>query len=310
MKVGYKKEKYLVWHIEGGLGKNIASTSLIPDIKLKYPDRKIIVVASYPDVFLNISELDRAYNLSYLQYFYQDYIEEKDTLVFRQEGYFQSNHITKKNHIIQSWCELLGLEYTGQKPIVNFNLIQKRMISSWGDGRPILLIQTNGGPIQDEKYYSWTRDIPPKIAHELVQHFKKDFRIIQICRNDSQRIDGIESYSQRMSNVELITLLASSHKRILIDSCLQHAAAGLGLNSTVLWIGTNQKVFGYDVHDNIEAKPPVTKPKLMNSYLFDYSFEGNPQECPYNSPSEIFDLKDIINSVDNQEIKNFMTLVD
>jgi hypothetical protein len=307
MKVGYKKEKYLVWHIEGGFGKNIAATSLISDLKNKYSDRKIIVVASYPDIFLNIPEVDRVYNMSYLQYFYQDYIEDKDTLVFRQEGYFQNNHISKKNHIIQSWCEILGLEYKNQKPILKFNLIQKRMIDSWADGRPILLIQTNGGPIHDEKYYSWTRDIPPKISFELVQKYKKDYRIIQVCRNESQKIDGIESYFHKVSNIELLSLLASSHKRILIDSCLQHAAAGLELESTVLWVGTSPDVFGYETHENIIAKPPLVKPKLINSYLFDYSFEGIPSECPYQDPSEIFNLENIISSVDSKPYKNFFT---
>jgi hypothetical protein len=305
MKVGYKKDKYLIWHIEGGFGKNIAATSLIPDLKQKYSDRKIIIVASYPDVFLNIPEVDRVYDMSRLQYFYQDYIEDKDTLVFRQEGYFQNNHISKKNHIIQSWCEILGLEYNNQKPIVNFNLIQKRMIDSWIDNRPILLIQTNGGPLQDDKFYSWTRDIPPKIQIELVNNYKKEYRIIQICRNESQRIEGVESYHQRITNLELLSLLASSHKRILIDSCLQHAAAGLNLESTVLWIGTNPTIFGYDTHQNLISKQPLVKPKLINSYLFDYSFDGVPSECPYNSPDEIFDTQEIIKSVDSQENKNY-----
>lgn len=305
MKVGYKKDKYLVWHIEGGFGKNIAATSLMLDLKQKYSDRKIIIVASYPDVFLNIPEVDRVYDMSRLQYFYQDYIEDKDTLVFKQEGYFQNNHISKKNHIIQSWCEILGLEFKNQKPIINFNLIQKRMIDSWIDDRPILLIQTNGGPLNDSKFYSWTRDIPPKIQLELVNYYKKNYRIIQICRNESQRIEGIESYHQRISNLELLTLLASSHKRILIDSCLQHASAGLGLESTVLWIGTSPTVFGYDSHENIIAKQPISKPKLINSYLFDYSFDGVPSECPYNSPDEIFDTQDIIKIIDSQKNKNY-----
>lgn len=305
MKVGYKKEKYLVWHIEGGLGKNIASTSLIPDLKIKYPDRKIIIVASYPDVFLNIPEVDRVYMMNHLQYFYQDYIENKDTLVFRQEGYFQSNHISKKNHIIQSWCELLGLEYKNQKPIVKFNLIQKRMINSWGSDKPILLIQTNGGPLNDDKFYSWTRDIPPKIYLELINHYRKDYRVIQICRNESQSVEGIESYHQRMSNIELLTLLSASSKRILIDSCLQHAAAGLGLESTVLWVGTSPVVFGYDTNQNISVKEPEVKPKLINSYLFDYSFDGNPYECPYSSPNEMFDVKDIIQAVDLQKPQSY-----
>ena len=25
--------KYVIWHVQGGLGKNVASTSLIPDLK-------------------------------------------------------------------------------------------------------------------------------------------------------------------------------------------------------------------------------------------------------------------------------------
>ena len=43
-----EKTKYLVWHIEGGLGKNVAATSLLEPISQKYSDRKIIIVASYP----------------------------------------------------------------------------------------------------------------------------------------------------------------------------------------------------------------------------------------------------------------------
>ena len=46
-------KKYVIWHIDGGLGKNVASTALIKDLKLKYSDRKLIIVATYPDIFLN-----------------------------------------------------------------------------------------------------------------------------------------------------------------------------------------------------------------------------------------------------------------
>jgi hypothetical protein len=49
-----------------------------------------------------------------------------------------------------------------------------------------------------------------------------------------------------MPNMELFSLLLVSQKRVLIDSCLQHAAAAaaLGLSSVVLWVGTSPKVFG------------------------------------------------------------------
>ncbi len=36
------EEKYIVWHIEGGLGKNIAATSLLSSLKEKHPERKMV----------------------------------------------------------------------------------------------------------------------------------------------------------------------------------------------------------------------------------------------------------------------------
>ena len=56
-----------------------------------------------------------------------------------------------------------------------------------------------------------------------------------------------------MSGLELFSILAGSDRRVLIDSCLQHAAAAFKLKSTVLWVGTSPKVFGYNIHKNISA---------------------------------------------------------
>jgi hypothetical protein len=300
MKAGYKvKDKYLVWHIEGGLGKNIAATSLISSIKKKYDDRKIIMVASYPEIFLNFPDIERVYPTGNTPYFYQDYIEDKDTLVFRHEGYFQNGHIKKEQHLIKSWCELLDLEYTGQTPVLLPNLVQQRMTLQWQREKPIMLIQTNGGPLDDNRVYNWTRDMPVGVASLIVDQYSKDYHIIQICRNANEAIPGAEAIHQQLSNFELITALAVSQKRVLIDSSLQHAAAALNLPSTVLWVGTSPKMFGYDLHSNIIANPPKYKPKLINSYLFDYSFEGIPTQCPYDNVLEMFDLEKL-----NESIKN------
>lgn len=302
MKVGYKnnKEKYLVWHIEGGLGKNVAATSLLSSIKEKYPDREIILTVSYPEVFINNPDVHRVYSLGNIPYFYQDYIEDKDVLVFRQEGYFQSGHITKQKHLINSWCDMFDIEYKGQLPVINFNFVQKRMINLWKREKPIFLIQSNGGAMEDSKIYSWTRDIPPLIVKNIVEKYSKDYHIIQVCRNKDEVVFGVnEAYHQKMSNFELFSLLAASNKRVLIDSCLQHAAAALDLPSTVLWVGTSPKIFGYELHSNMIANPPKNKPKLINSYLFDYSFNGDSIECPYNEVLEIFNLENIYESIDN-----------
>lgn len=299
MKAGYKgKDKYLVWHIEGGLGKNIAATSLLSSIKQTYPDRKIILVVSYPEIFLNFPEVERVYSVGNTPYFYQDYIEDKDTLVFRHEGYFQNGHIQKEQHIIKSWCELLGLEYTEQKPVLLLNLVQKRSANIWRREKPVMVIQTGGGPLEDQQVYSWTRDIPPAIANLLVQHYSKDYHVIQICRSEREAIPGAEAIYQPLSNFELLTVLAASEKRVLIDSCLQHAAAAFNLPSTVMWVGTSPKVFGYDLHTNVIAAAPKYAPKLINSYLFDYSFDGPAIQCPYESPDEMFSIAELVEHID------------
>ena len=299
MKAGFKtKEKYVVWHIEGGLGKNIAATALVSSIKKKYEDRKIIIVASFPEIFLNFPDVERVYMAGNTPYFYQNYIEEKDTIVFRHEGYFQSGHINKTKHIIESWCDLMDLEYTGQTPVLLPNLVQHKMTSLWLREKPGMVIHPTGGPLNDNRVYSWTRDLPLGIAIEICRYYSKDYHIIQICRNESEVIPGTEPVYQPLSNFELLTVLAASDKRILIDSCLQHAAAAFNLPSTVMWVGTSPTVIGYDLHTNVTAAPPKFAPKLINSYLFDYSFDGPAIQCPYDSPDEMFDLAELVKHID------------
>ena len=291
------KEKYLVWHIQGGLGKNIAGTALIRDLKEFYFDRKLIMVVSYPEVFLNNPNIDRVYQIGQAPYFYQDYIENKDVIVFKHEPYDQTGHITKKKHLIENWCDLLGIKFTNQQPEIHVNYIQKMTTGLWKRDKPVMVLQTNGGPANQQYSYSWTRDMPIEVAEELVNRYKSEYHIVQITRADGYPLDGVERVDRILSNMELFALLVESKKRILIDSCLQHAAAAFKLPSMVLWIGTSPIVFGYDLHRNIIAKLTARANQLIGSYLFDYQFENNAHECPYIDVKDIFDLDEIINNV-------------
>ena len=291
------KEKYLVWHIQGGLGKNIDGTALIRDLKEFYFDRKLIMVVSYPEVFLNNPNIDRVYQIGQAPYFYQDYIENKDVIVFKHEPYDQTGHITKKKHLIENWCDLLGIKFTNQQPEIHVNYIQKMTTGLWKRDKPVMVLQTNGGPANQQYSYSWTRDMPIEVAEELVNRYKNEYHIVQITRADGYPLDGVERVDRILSNMELFALLVESKKRILIDSCLQHAAAAFKLPSMVLWIGTSPIVFGYDLHRNIIAKLTARANQLIGSYLFDYQFENNAHECPYIDVKDIFDLDEIFNNV-------------
>jgi hypothetical protein len=291
-------DKNVVWIVEGGLGKNIAATALCQTVKESYPDRRLIMVVSYPEVFLNNPFVDRVYFSGNRPYFYEDFIKDKDTLIFKHEPYHQTGHILRKKHLIENWCDLLSIPYTGQTPQIHVNMAQKMTHSLWMRDKPTMVLQTNGGPLTGQKYgYSWCRDIPFDIAQAIANKYKDQYHIFQVTRPESQKLQGVEVVDNAMTNMELFAMLVGAQKRILIDSSLQHAAASFNLPSTVLWVGTSPTVFGYKLHNNIVAKEPKGVTKLIDAYIFDYNLDGVLHECPYIDVNEMFDINQLVRTV-------------
>lgn len=297
--------KYSIFHLQGGIGKHVAATAVAKAIKANHPDRKLIVVCAYPEIFINLSFVDRVYQLGSTSYFYQNYIQDKDSLIFHHEPYYTTNHIHKKKKLIENWCDMYGIKFSGETPEVKFNKLQFDVSKRyWTRKKPIMVIHTNGGVMTlDVKPYAWTRDMPFDLAQELVDHYKKDYHIFQVTKINSPKLKDAEHVfatpQQSLSLIEFFSILLHSKKRILIDSSLQHAAAAMKRKSTVLWNGTSPKVFGYDMHDNISTEIPYDF-KLPGSYLFDFDFNGNEVEYPFTEDQKLFDINKIIESVDRQ----------
>jgi ADP-heptose:LPS heptosyltransferase len=298
------KEKYSIFHIQGGLGKIIASTAVAKCIKNNHPHRKLIIVCPYPDAYLNLPFVDRVYQLNNTNYFYQNYIENQDSLIFHNEPYFTTDHIHKKLPLIQTWCKMYGLNYNGETPELIFNPLQKKLSKEvWvKDKKPTMVIHTNGGLITlDSKPYMWARDMPFDIAQQIVDKYHKKYTIYQATKMNSPKLINATpiQYDEQtqLSTLEFLSLILHSDKRILIDSCLQHAAAALKLPSVVLWNGTSPKVFGYDMHTNIETVKPHNF-KLPGSYLFDFDFNGSEHEYPFNENEDLFNIDKIFEAIE------------
>ena len=290
-------DSYSIFHLEGGLGKHVAATAVAKCIKNNYPKRKLIIVCAYPEAFINLDFVDRVYRIGNTPYFYNDYIKDKDTLIFKHEPYFTTEHIVNREPLIKNWCNLYNLEYNGESPSIVFNLRQQQIAyEKWTRQKPIMVMHTNGGPLEGQpQKYCWARDMPYDLSCAVADKYRDDYHIIQICREEFNFIPNVEHHKDPMTNMELFGLLLVSQKNLLIDSSLQHAAAALQKKSTVLWIGTSSSIFGYSFHNNIQANLPDNF-TLPDSYLFDYSFEGRPHECPIiNTP--MFDLSSIVNSL-------------
>lgn len=296
---------YSIFHVQGGIGKHIAATAVAKAIKNNHPNRKLIVVCAYPDIFINLSYVDRVFQIGKTNYFYQEFVQDKDSILFHHEPYYTTNHIHKRKKLIENWCELYNLNYNNELPDLKFNKLQYDISKKvWGSKKPIMLMHTNGGMMTtDAKPYAWTRDMPFELAQELVDYYKKDYHIYQVTKINSVKLQGAQHIfatpEQSLSLMELFSILLHSKKRILIDSCIQHAAAAMKKPSTVLWNGTSPKVFGYDIHDNICTDVPYDF-KLPNSYLFDFDFDGNEIEYPFVDDVKLFDINKIIKSVDKQ----------
>lgn len=297
------KESYSIFHLTGGLGKHIAATAVAKCIKNNYPHRKLIVVCVYTDIFMNLPFVDRVYQLGNTNYFYQNYIENKDSLIFHNEPYFTTDHIHKRLPLIQTWCKMYGLEYRGEEPELIFNALQKKISKDvWvKNEKPVMVLHTNGGLITpDAKPYMWARDMPFDIAQQIVDKYHKKYTIYQCTKVNSPKCINANiiefSAENKLSTLEFLSIILHSDKRVLIDSSLQHAAAALKLPSVVLWNGTSPKVFGYDIHKNIETIKPHNF-KLPGSYLFDFDFMGVEHEYPFGENEDIFDIDEIFEAI-------------
>ena len=144
--------KYSIFHVQGGIGKHVAATAIAQAIKNNHPDRKLIVVCAYAEIFNNLSFVDRVYTIGATSYFYQNYIQGKDSIIFHHEPYYTTDHIHKKLPLIQNWCKLYGLEYNNEQPVIKFNKLQYDLSRKfWVKGsKPIMVIHNNGGMMTTE----------------------------------------------------------------------------------------------------------------------------------------------------------------
>lgn len=290
--------QYVIFHIDGGIGKNIAATSVVKSIKAAYPDRKLIVVTAYPEVFLHNINIYRVYKFGYLPYFYDDYIKDKNSIILRMEPYHSGDLLYKRKSLPEIWCDVLNIKcvdnspeiFLTQRELIYVNNILKK------EG-PILLIQSNGGGEGQQFPYSWSRDLPPTFTQELIDHLKPNFdKILHVGRQNQPSLNNTIRLTDNLRNIFCYIFL--SDKIIGIDSFVQHAAVALRKKATVGWISNSPTVFGYKTNDNIIANNAESFRHRLDSYLeLDDWTGGRFYECPYDNLNNIFNKKDFVNSI-------------
>jgi len=299
-------DKHIIFHVEGGIGKNIMATAVAEAISKAHPDRKLIVVAAWAAVWVNNPYIERFYMMGATPYFFEDYIKGKDTWIFKSEPYHHHDFLNGKRYLADIWCEQVGVPYNGEMPTIVLSKNEKHNMERklQGFGKPIFALQTNGGGPQDYPV-SWVRDVPFSNLKEVLNEVNKDYKIIHIRRKDQLEIKGVD-FIETPNVRDLFALIDYSHNRLLIDSFGQHAAVALDRPSTVLWPIDNVKTLGYpEFHNNIVSSADTRKVHLIDSYLGAHPINGEfLHECPFDN-DDIFDPTEMLESLDELEEKEF-----
>lgn len=289
----------VIFQINGGIGKCVAATAMLPSIKEKYPDSQLVIVSGYPEVFLNNPFVYRSFAFGQIQYFYQDFIEGKEFVILAHDPYLQTEHIRQNEHLITTWTRMFDLPApTEIAPKLYLTERERTFFSNkFQSDKPMLLLQTNGGADQQGVKYSWARDIPSGVVQAVIEEFKEQYNVVHVRREDQPAYDFTIPVTDNFR--ALVVLVSLSAKRLLMDSFVQHTAAALNLPSTVLWVANKPEVFGYNIHDNIVCNPFTATPELKNAYLGKFNISGELVEFPYNNESEIFTIDNVIKSLKN-----------
>ncbi len=217
----------------------------------------------------------------------------KECKVFITDPYTCSDYLTESKHLIEIWCKLCEVPYDQELPEL---FLSKTEIDYFAPfyklEKPIMVIHPNGGPRDQPLKYSWTRDIPSPLIKEVIDHYKNKYSIVHVKRDDQTAYENTVGAIDSFRSIAVLLML--SERRLLIDSSIMHIAAALDLPSVVCWIGTNPKVFGYEVHANIVANPGDLELNLDHQYLQRLPLFEDISKCPYSDLSTVFDSKTII----------------
>ena len=293
-----RDDKFLVFSVDGGIGKNIAATASLQAIHKKYPDRKILVLGSWPDVWIGNPLVYRFFRPGMTPYFYYDFIKDRDTIILRHEPYLDEDYFYRRKFIGEIFCSIYDVPFNNEQPQLFLTQTENEIAANIirQQPKPVLIIQPFGGPPpQHGLTYSWYRDLAFPIAQNLVNVLSQKYTVLQLRYKEQPELQNTLQVDLPLRGA--MALIAQSSERLFIDSFGQHAAQAFGLKSTVCWVGTSSKVFGYDSNINIQTKHDISRYKDVDALFEQFPIGPQPHQCPENfNPETAFDQQEILNT--------------
>ncbi len=258
---------YIVLQSHNTPSVDLAGTAVVKALHKAHPDAKIIVTSNFPEIWLHNPDVWRVYRLGQTPYFFEDFVEGRDTKIFAHDPTKSSDYVTGVKHLIEAWCDMCEVPYSGELPSLHFTQreseVAMRMTKS---DRPLFFIQPYEmyGAVS-QTGWSWPKDLPTDIASKIVNKMIVAGYQPVLIKNQNQPAiagAGILQMSLRLA----LAALQYSTKRLFVDSFMQVAAAAIGKPSVVTWLSTHPQKTGYDIHTNILARIDTDLKNILDQY--------------------------------------------
>ena len=242
--------------VEGGIGKCVAFTSLIPKLRKK---SEVQIYTPYVDCFAGNPNVKLA--LEQTLPLQDPRIMASDNIYYSEP--YKSNFQFGKQHLIESYCKLHNVEFdTSMKPKI-YTEQHKDSVKEWLDKNEIkkyILIQLSGGQSKwnyaDNVQYqniNPNRNYQPFLAQQLINMLLEEYKdttIINCVLPNEPHYQGTIRCDLHWSQIH--EMLKGAEGFISIDSCLNHFSASAEKHGVVVWGSTRWTQFGYSHNKNLQ----------------------------------------------------------
>jgi len=293
-------QKYIIFNSIGSLEKDLIGTAVVHSIKLQYPNHSIVVVSNNPDVWLHNPNVYRVYRVGNLAYFYDDYVNGKESMILWQDPYSTDDYLQRRKHIIEIWCELCGVTFRKTKPQLFFTQreqeVTKKILGLDKPTKQIFVIQTHSENAPESPYF-WTRDIPTKIAREVVSEMiSKGYHVLHLRFGKEAVLPNTQSLNLNIR--QMFCAINFSDARLFINSFAPHVSSALGKRSVVFWVAQDPILSGYPINQNLVPDSGSELGKYVRDFNENFASESDRMTSPliiedFYSSSEIVNLLSI-----------------
>ncbi len=261
-------EKYLIFEVVGDPSKDLVATAVVANLAKSHPERKIIVTTLFPEVWLHNPAVYRVYKLGNTQYFFDDFVDKKDTEIFRLDPFLTEDFIYRRKHLIDIWCELSNVTAEIKKPELFFTA---REIEATGKmtnrGKPLFLFETraliNQPPFDAWGFAPKISTLPFATVMAVVTAMQKEgFHPIHLKRADEEPLGGIEWLNLPLR--QMMCVLNLSAENLFLNSFAMQAAAAQGAAATIISAPEDWTAWGYST---LEHLPSTSAADIIQNLL-------------------------------------------